>query len=257
MNSSKHIGRKIPADYAVAADALRGKTIMVTGASDGIGRDAALTYARLGATVVLLGRSVEKLEAVYDAIERAGGAQPAAIPFDLSQDDEEPYQELARVIGEQLGRLDGLLLNAGILGERRPIEQFKWSTWKNVMQINVHSQFLLTKAFMPLLHEAEQGSIIFTSSGVGRQGKAYWGAYAVSKFATEGLMQVLASETENTSRLRVNCINPGATNTAMRRAAYPAETPDNNLRPEAIMSSYIYLMDEASIGVTGNSFDAQ
>lgn len=253
----RRLGRKIPKDYVAADGALTGKTILVTGASDGIGRGAAQHYATLGATVVLLARNVEKLESVYDSIEAAGGPQPAAVPFDLTQREEEPYIELARVLESQFGALHGVLLNASILGERRPIEQASWTAWQDVMQVNVNSQFLVAKALMPLLRQAPKASLIFTSSGVGRQGKAYWGAYAVSKFATEGMVQVLANELENTSSVRVNCINPGATNTAMRRAAYPGEAPETNPAPDGIMESYAYLMDDQSVGVTGLSFDAQ
>ncbi|WP_439105909.1 YciK family oxidoreductase [Congregibacter sp.] len=257
MPEQTRTGILIPQNYQPSAKALAGKTILVTGASDGIGRSAALSYAAHGATVVMLARNVEKLEAVYDQIEALGGPQPAAVPFDLSQDNEEAFISLAGVIEEQLGNLDGLLLNASILGQRRAIEQSAWNDWRDVMQLNVHSQFLTAKSLMPLLREAPRASIVFTSSGVGRAGKAYWGAYAVSKFATEGMMQVLADETENTSNIRVNCINPGATNTAMRRAAYPAEEPSSNLSPDAIMRSYLYLMDDASTGRTGCSFNAQ
>lgn len=257
MPEQQKVGASIPEDYRAASDALAGKVILVTGASDGIGRGAALSFAAHGATVVLLARNVEKLETVYDEIEAAGGPQPAAVPFDLSQDKEEAFSELTAALDTQFGKLDGLLLNASVLGQRRAIEQSAWSDWRDVMQLNVHSQFLTVKSLMPLLREASQASVVFTSSGVGRTGKAFWGAYAVSKFATEGMMQVLASETENTSNIRVNCINPGATNTAMRRAAYPAEEPGTNPSPAAIMRSYLYLMDDASAETTGYSFDAQ
>ncbi|MEL7044207.1 MAG: YciK family oxidoreductase [Pseudomonadota bacterium] len=247
----------VPRDYAPSPGALAGRTILVTGASAGIGAAAARSYAAHGATVILLGRDIPRLETVYDAIEAAGGPQPAAVPFDLAQDGEEPFLELANTLGEQFEHLDGLLLNASVLGERRPLEQISWASWRDVMQVNVHSQFLTLKALMPLLHEASSPSVVLTSSGVGRQGRAFWGAYSVSKFATEAMMQILAAETENTGTLRVNCVNPGATNTAMRRAAYPAEDPTTNPAPEEIMRTYLYLMDDASAGVTGNSFDAQ
>jgi NAD(P)-dependent dehydrogenase (short-subunit alcohol dehydrogenase family) len=256
MNDNR-TGIAIPADYEAAPDALAGRIILVTGASDGIGRAAAESYAAHGATVILHGRDVSKLEAVYDSIENAGGPQPAAVPFDLEQASEEPYLELASTIARQFPCLDGLLLNAGVLGERRPLEQTTWSSWQKVMQVNVNSQFLCTKALLPLLREAPRASLVFTSSGVGRVGRAYWGAYSVSKFATEAMMQILASETETTSEVRVNAINPGATNTAMRRSAYPAERPTTNPEPAALMRSYLYLMDDASVGVSGFSFDAQ
>jgi NAD(P)-dependent dehydrogenase (short-subunit alcohol dehydrogenase family) len=149
------------------------------------------------------------------------------------------------------------LQNASFLGERRPIESATYTSWKEVLLVNFNAQFLLTRALLPLLNEAPTASIIFTSSGVGRTGRAFWGAYAVSKFATEGFMQVLADELENISNTRVNSLNPGATNTAMRRSAYPAETPTSNPSPEAIMPAYLYLMGEDSAGITGQSFDAQ
>jgi len=247
----------IPAGYTAAPDLLAGRTILVTGAGDGIGRAAALAYAAHGATVILLGRTVEKLEAVYDAIEAAGGAQPAIFPMDLASAPESDYAGLAGAVGETFGQLDGLLHNASLLGERRPIGNTTWTAWEQVMQVNVNAAFLLTRAMLPLLQAAPRASLLFTSSSVGRKGRAYWGAYAVSKFATEGLMQVLADELENTSDVRVNSLNPGATNTAMRRAAYPGEEPTRNPAPEAIMPAYLYLMGDDSLGVHGQALDAQ
>lgn len=247
----------LPDEYTPAPNLLAGKTLLVTGAGDGIGRAAAECFAGHGATVILLGRTQEKLEAVYDAIERAGGPQPALFPLDLSTAREDDYASLASAIESTFGRLDGLLHNASVLGERRPVANASWTAWAEVMQVNVNAQFLLTRALLPLLEQAPQASIVMTSSGVGRRGRAYWGAYAVSKFATEGFMQVLADELENTSRVRVNSLNPGATNTAMRRTAYPAEAPTTNPSPEAIMPLYLYLMSDDSAGRTGEAFNAQ
>lgn len=250
-------GPELPDDYTAASDLLVNKTILVTGAGDGIGRAAAECFARHGATVILLGRTQEKLEAVYDAIERAGGPQPALFPMDLATATEDDYAGLAGAIESTFGRLDGLLHNASVLGERRPIANASWRAWSEVIQVNVNAPFLLTRALLPLLEQAPQASIVMTSSGVGRRGRAYWGAYAVSKFATEGFMQVLADELENTSRVRVNSLNPGATNTAMRRTAYPAEVPTTNPSPVDIMPLYLYLMGDDSCGVTGAAFSAQ
>lgn len=247
----------IPARYLPRANLLAGKTIMVTGAGDGIGRSAALNYANYGATVLLLGRTGSKLETVYDEIEAAGGPTPAIIEMDLSAASEDSYARLAASLGKEFSHLDGILHNAALLGDRRPIENAGYASWKAVMQVNVNAQFLLTRYLLPLLHPAPAASIILTSSTVGRTGKAYWGAYAVSKFATEGFMQVLASELENTSRIRVNSLNPGATNTAMRRTAYPAETPTNNPAPQDIMSAYLFLMGEDSAGISGKAFNAR
>jgi len=246
-----------PRSYVAPADLLAGKNILVTGAGDGIGRSAALAYARHGATVWLLGRTESKLEAVYDAIEAEGGAQPAILPVDLATLSEPQAQTLAQTLAENIGHLDGLLHNASVLGERRPIESANYEAWCTVMQVNVNAQFLLTRSLLPLLTAAPAASVVLTSSGVGRSGRAYWGAYAVSKFATEGFMQVLADELENTTNVRVNSLNPGGTNTAMRRTAYPAETPTDNPAPDDIMPTYLYLMGEDSLGVTGQAFNAQ
>ncbi len=249
--------QNIPANYTAPSHLLAGKTILVTGAGSGIGRAAALAYAGRGATVLLLGRTVEKLESVYDEIEAAGYPQPAIFPVDLKTISEQECNNLYTTLEREFGPLDGLLHNAGILGERRPIESATYTSWAEVMQVNVNAQFLLTHHLLPLLHSAPSASVIFTSSGVGRKGRAFWGAYAVSKFATEGLMQVLSDELQNTSKVRVNCLNPGACNTAMRRAAYPGETPTSNPLPEDIMPTYLYLMGDDSIGITGKTFDAQ
>ena len=247
----------VPASYQPRHNLLQGKTVLVTGAGDGIGRAASMSYARHGATVILLGRTSEKLEAVYDEIEKAGGPKPALVELDLATASEDNFNNLASGLAGEFGRLDGLLHNAGLLGERRPIESAGYAAWLEVMQVNVNAQFLLTRSMLPLLQAAPSASVVFTSSGVGRTGKAYWGAYAVSKFATEGFAQVLASELENTSRVRVNSLNPGATNTAMRRTAYPAEHPQTNPEPGQIMPADLFLMGDDSLGITGKSFDAQ
>ena len=246
-----------PDHYKPAPDLLQDKTILVTGAGDGIGRTAALTYASHGATVILLGRTESKLEQVYDEIEAAGWPKPGLVALDLATATEENAINLANGLAGEFPHLDGLLHNASILGERRPIESTAYAAWQEVMQVNVNAQFLLTRHLLPLLQAAPAASIIFTSSSVGRTGRAYWGAYAVSKFATEGFMQVLADDLENTSKVRVNSLNPGATNTAMRRSAYPAEKPSNNPSPEDIMATYLYLMGDDSAGVTGEAFNAR
>jgi NAD(P)-dependent dehydrogenase (short-subunit alcohol dehydrogenase family) len=243
--------------YQAAKDTLKDRVILVTGAGDGIGAAVAKACAAHGATVILLGKTVAKLEAVYDAIEAAGHPQPAIYPMDLRGASEDDYEQLANTLEENFGKLDGLLHNAGILGEKKPITQISLKNWNDVLQVNVTSNFLLTKALLPLLDKSADASIVFTSSGVGRKSRAYWGTYAVSKFATEGLMQTLADELDNTSNIRVNSINPGATNTAMRRSAYPGEHPDTNPSPEKITAAYLYLLGPDSKGVTGQALDAQ
>ncbi len=244
-------------NYTYADDVLQARIILITGASDGIGRALALHAAGLGAQIILHGRSVGKLEKVYDEIESIETApRPSIAVMDLASADANSYKTLAASLSEEFGRLDGLVHNAGILGERYSIEQYDAELWQQVMNVNVTAAFALTQVCLPMLQAAPDPSVIFTSSGVGRTGKAFWGAYAVSKFATEGLSQVLANEHRH-DKLRVNCINPGATRTSMRLAAYPAEDRNTLKRPEEILSTYIYLLGPDSKGVTAESLDAQ
>lgn len=244
-------------NYSAPKELLSGRVIAVTGAGDGIGAVAAKTFAAYGATVILIGRTVQKLEQVYDAIETAGGAQPAIYPFCLEGAAEKDYEDMHDRLEETFGRLDGLLHNAGLLGQRTPIANYKLSTWQKVMQVNVTAEFMMTQALLPLLEKSDNASLIFTTSGVGRIGKPFWGAYAVSKFAIEGFAQVLANELDETSNIRINCINPGPTRTQMRATAYPAENPSSVKTPEDIMPIYLYLMGDDSKGITGQSLDAQ
>lgn len=243
-------------DYTIEPKILANKTLLITGAGDGIGRQAALTYAELGATVILLGKTVAKLEAVYDEIIDKGFTEPAIVPLDLKGATKQNYIDLASTIASQFGKLDGALLNASMLGELTPFAQIHQQIWNDVMQVNVNGQFLLAQALLPSLLKAENASLVFTSSSVGHQGKAYWGAYSVSKFATEGMMQVIADEYEN-STLRCNAINPGATRTNMRASAYPAENKDEIAGPEDIMPLYVYLMSDDSKATNAQTLNAQ
>lgn len=243
-------------NFQPAKDELKGKVILVTGAGDGIGKEAALTYARHGATVILLGKTVSKLTAVYDTIVAEGGAEPAIVPLDLKGASAKHYKDMAATIQAEFGRLDGVLHNAGILGVLSPFEHIDLASWQDIMQVNVTAAMLMTQALMPALQRAAHASVVFTSSGVGRTGRAYWGPYAVSKFATEGLMQVMAAEYAN-STIRVNCINPGATRTAMRARAYPAEDINQLKTAADLMWLYLYLMSDSSLTVNGQSLDAQ
>lgn len=243
-------------DYTAPTELLKGRTILVTGAGRGIGAEAARTYAAHGATVLLLGKTEKNLNAVYDEIVAAGHPKPVVIPLDLETASADAYQELGAMIEDEFGHLDGLLHNASILGPRTLLEQLSGENFAKVMQINVNATFMLTSAMLPLLRLSKDASVIFTSSSVGRKGRAYWGAYAVSKFATEGLMQVMADEMDDTA-IRANSINPGATRTNMRAHAYPGENPLNNPTPAEIMPLYLYLMGPDSKGVTGQAMNAR
>ncbi len=241
-------------DYEAKPDLLKGQIILVTGAGDGIGRTASLTYARFGAIVILLGRTVTKLEALYDEIKEAGFPEPGIVPMDLSVASAQDIEQMAEVILDKYGRLDGLLHNAAILGERIPVEHYDLNQWARVMQVNFNSVFMLTRLLMPLLQLSDSASLVFTSSGVGAKPRAYWGAYSVSKYAMEGLAKLLAEELENTSNIRVNILNPGAVRTSMRAAASPGEDPLTLKTPEDLMGLYLYLMGPDSENENGKTF---
>lgn len=243
-------------NYQASPELLKNKVILVTGAGDGIGRQAALSYAKHGATVILLGRTVSKLESVYDEIIGQQSPQPAIIPLDIKGATQNHYRDMAATIADQFGKLDGVLQNAGLLGILSPFTHIEKDSWDDVMQVNVTGQFAMTQALIPVMEKSPNASLVFTSSGVGRKGRAFWGPYSVSKFATEGMAQIIADEYEGTT-LRTNVINPGATRTSMRSKAYPAEDQSTLKTPADLMPTYLYLMSEDSLSDNGLCFDAQ
>ena len=246
-----------PRTYTYSDDLLQDRIILITGASDGIGRALAIEVARLGAQVILHGRNTAKLENVYDEIYSVDGAKrPSIAVLDLESANADNYTTLATSIADEFGQLDGLVHNASILGELFSIEQYDAVLWQKVMHVNFTAVFALTQVLLPLLKKSGDASVVFTSSGVGRVGRAFWGPYSASKFATESLSQVLADEHRN-SALRSNCINPGATRTKMRLDAFPGEDRNALKTPADILATYVYLLGSDSTGVTGESYNAQ
>jgi NAD(P)-dependent dehydrogenase (short-subunit alcohol dehydrogenase family) len=248
--------------YAPPAGLLRGRVIAITGAGDGIGRVLALAAARLGAQLVLIGRTVKRLESLHAEIAAlatpAGPAAEASIaPLDLEHALAPDYDQLAAAVQERYGRLDGLVHNAALLGTLAPIEHVDMLSWVRVLHVNLTAAFALTKVLIPALRASADASLIFTSSGVGRRGRANWAAYAVSKFGVEGLSQVLADELAGNSSVRVNAVNPGPTRTRMRRQAFPGEDPAQPADPAVILGPYLWLLGPESRGFTGQSLDCQ
>jgi NAD(P)-dependent dehydrogenase (short-subunit alcohol dehydrogenase family) len=246
-----------PRAHVPAPSELAGRVIAITGASSGLGRAVALACARCQATVVLIGRSENKLEAVHAEIAAAALPEASIAVLDLESALAQHYDALAEALLARYGRLDGLLHNAGMLGTLTPIEHYDVPTWCRVVHVNLTAAFALTQVLLPALKRSADASVVFTSSSVGRKGRAYWGAYAVSKFATEGLAQVLSAELENISHVRVNTLNPGPARTAMRHQAYPAENPESVPLPAQLTGAYVALLGPASRGVTGQAFSAQ
>ena len=245
-----------PRTYTAPADLLRDRIILITGASDGIGRAVAKAAASHGAQVILHGRNVKRLEAVYDAIVAAGQPRPSIVPLDLEKAGPAEYDALVNAIDKEFGRLDVLLHNAGMLGERAPIEHYDVPKWMRTMHVNTNVPFILTQRCLPLLRKSKDASIVFTSSGVVAKPKAFWGAYLASKWASEGMMRMLADELEQPG-IRVNSLNPGKVRTNMRLQAYPAENRETVPLPESIVAPYLYLFGPDSKGISGQSFDCQ
>ncbi len=241
-------------DYRPSPALLKERVILVTGAGDGIGRAAARRFAAFGATVILLGRTLRKLEQVYDEIEQAGHPQPAIYPLNLEGASPKDYMDLALKLDTEFGHLDGLLHNAAILGTLTPIIHYNIELWYRVLQVNLNAPFLLTQAMLSLLCRSSDAAITFTADLVSDEGRAYWGAYSVAKAGSLTLMKTLASELETNTAVRVNSIEPGKVRSGLRLQAYPAGDADEWADPETILDTYLYLMGPDSKGVTGQIF---
>jgi NAD(P)-dependent dehydrogenase (short-subunit alcohol dehydrogenase family) len=236
---------------------LTGRIVAITGATGGIGRAVALNAAFEGAELVLIGRSVAKLQALHTELEQLAPGAALMAQLDLENALANDYDRIADAVINRYGRLDGLVHCAGMLGALTPMDQYDVPTWCRVMHVNVTAAFALTQVLLPALRKSADASIIFTSSSVGRKGRAYWGAYAVSKFAVEGMAQVLAAELEGTSHVRVNTVNPGRARTAMRRQAYPSEDLESLPLPDALVGPYLRLLGPRGAGVSGQALDCQ
>jgi NAD(P)-dependent dehydrogenase (short-subunit alcohol dehydrogenase family) len=244
-------------DYQPAADLLKDRIILVTGAGDGIGRAVARRLGAHGATVILLGRTIRKLEQVYDELEKAGAPKPAIYPMNLEGATPKDYADLAQVIESEFGRLDGLLHNAALFQGLTPIANYDIELWHRILQVNLNAPFMLTQAMLSLLNRSADASVIFTADRVSEEGQAYWGAYAVAKGGAQTLMKMLASELETNTPIRVNSIDPGRVRTPMTLKIYPGREPEQWPTPETVLNVYLYLLGPDSQGVNGQIFRAQ
>ena len=243
--------------YAAPAGALADRVILVTGAGGGLGSALSLACAALGARVVLCGRRVAPLERVYDAIVAAGGPRPSIAPLDLERADASHYDALAEGVRNEFGRLDGLVHAAARPGERSPIEHHDVVNWLRVMHVNVNAPFILTRSLLPLLRLSKDASVLFVTCAASLRGRAYAGADAASKFALEGLMQVMSEETDGSTDIRVNSIDPGPMRTPLRRAAYPGEDPSAIPEPREVLAPFLCLLGPAGRGITGRRVEAR
>jgi NAD(P)-dependent dehydrogenase (short-subunit alcohol dehydrogenase family) len=236
---------------------LSDRVILITGASSGLGRALAIECARAGASVILSGRNPAKLERLYDEIETLGAAQPAIAVLDLATATAVDYDALATVIGREFGRLDGIVHAAGLLGDRTPLEQYDVPTWCKVLHVNLTAPFILTQVLLSNLRKSEDASVIFVSSGVVKQSRPFWGAYAVSKMGLESVRSLFAEELEGEKNIRINSVNPGRMRTAMRAAAYPGEDPNTVPLPESVSGTFLYLLSAQGRAIDGQFLEAQ
>jgi NAD(P)-dependent dehydrogenase (short-subunit alcohol dehydrogenase family) len=245
---------KIPSDWQPAANCLKNRVILITGAANGIGEACAKTCAKYGATIVLLDLNIHALEKVYDEIEQAGHPKPAIYPLNLEGAVEKDYQDMADTIQREFGRLDGLVNNAAMLGALIPLAHYEAELWQRIMQVNLNAPFILTRSCLNLMMQSNNASIVFSSDSAGRQGRAYWGAYGASKAGLECLMQTLADELETNTKIRVNSIDPGPAATQMRSLAYPGENPEHIAKAEDVVLPYLYLLSDDSHETSGQQF---
>jgi NAD(P)-dependent dehydrogenase (short-subunit alcohol dehydrogenase family) len=238
-------------DWHPAPELLHDRVILITGGANGIGRAVAGACAAHGAGVILLDRDVRALEQTYDDITAAGHPEPALYPLDLKGATPDDYATLAGTVEKEFGRLDGLLHNAAHLGALVPFANFEHELWFETLQINLNAPYLLTTACLGLLQQSRDASIVFAADAAGRHGKAYWGAYAVSKAGAEGFMQVLADELEANTAIRVNSLDPGPVRTALRLMAYPYENRDALPLAADVVKPFLFLLGSDSQGITG------
>lgn len=240
---------QIPETFSPRQGLLDDKIILVTGATGGFGKAISLACAGHGASVILLARNLRLTEALYDEIENAGYPKPAIYPMNLEGATEHDYQELAKNIDQEFGRLDGLIHCAAMLGTPTPFEHSDTETWYQVHQVNLHAAYLLTRNVISLLKQSKQASLVFITDD---KKTAYWDAYMVSKQGVVAMAQLLAAEFEGSS-LHVNWVNPGKTRTALQLSAFPAA--DNNLLPVPADHAklFLYLMSD-ELEENGDSF---
>jgi len=241
-------------DYQAPPDLLKGRVILVTGAGQGIGRAAALAYSSHGAQVILLGRKVAKLEAVYDEIQAAGYTEALIFPIDLIKATEQEFTAMVEGIRQQLGRLDGILHNAAHFDVLSPLEIQTAKQFEQMLRVQLLAPFSLTKACLPLLKKSPDASVIFTSTTAAQAPAAFWGAHAISKAAADHMAKIWALELENVPHLRINTVVPNAAQSPQRNRSHPGEVHAKLPLVETLMPAYLYLMGPDSAGISGKTF---
>jgi NAD(P)-dependent dehydrogenase (short-subunit alcohol dehydrogenase family) len=233
------------------------QVILITGAGGGLGSTAALALAKSGAHLILLDKSIPKLEKIYDAIVETGSPTPTMYPFDLAGASELQYQELADTLLQTYGSIQGVLHSAVELSAYSPVEVHETKDWGHTLNVNLNAPFILSRVLLPILQKSDSASIVFTSDSMARVPTAYSGAYGVSKIALEGFAKILSEELESAQKIRVNVLIPGAINSPLRAKSFPAEDKSKLPAMDSLNEVYTYLFSSKSIGITGQTIDAQ
>jgi NAD(P)-dependent dehydrogenase (short-subunit alcohol dehydrogenase family) len=247
----------LPAHDAPFVADLRDRVVLVTGSTGGLGRPLAIACAAAGATVVLHGRIVRKLEALYDEIKRAGHPEPVILPLDLAKAEAADFANVAAALEAQLGRLDALVHTAALLGSLGPIEHQSFDSWLALLRVNLAAPMGLTRAAMPLLAAAPDAAVVLTLDSRGQEPRAYWGGYAVTKAGLAALAHELADEWENRPNLRVNAVVPGPIRSPLRGQTHPGENASRLPLPEALVPLYLHLIAGQPKSESGVLVDAQ
>ncbi len=241
----------LPENYEPQSDALRDRVILITGAGQGVGKTAAIHCARRGATVVLHGRNVQKLEAVYDQIEAAGLPQPAILPLDFSKATQADLTGLAQTIHSNLKRLDGILHGATHFSSTMPMDLHDLDMWMLHSRINMAVPAALTKACMPMLKKSPDASVVFLTESHAIAPKAYWGAFAATKSALATLIEVWQDEYELQPNIRFNLCLPGPVASPMRAQSHPGEVASQVAPIDTIGNGLVYLLGPDSREIRG------
>ena len=226
--------------------AFKGKNILITGASKGIGRAVSKELSKLGANIILLSKNEALLDSIYDEIIETSNTTPCIIKCDLNGLDENKTQEIVNIISQDYKNLDCIIHNAATIEKMSNIEDFDLKSWEKILKVNLTSSFLLTKSLLPLMKPTKNPRLIFTSSGVAFEGKAYWGAYSVSKGGSKVLSEILSDELEHIENFKVFNFNPMATRTDMRAMAFPAEDPHQLKNVDELIPYYKWMISDLS-----------
>jgi NAD(P)-dependent dehydrogenase (short-subunit alcohol dehydrogenase family) len=243
-------------DSSINTDKLKDHVYLITGAAGAVGGAVALALGTIGATTILVDRNSKGLDATYDQITDADGAEPIKLELDLASAGIPQYEEMAELIKTEFSRLDGIIHCAVEPGTLTPLSQYPMDLLNKSLLVNLSAPYMLTRCCLNLLYEADDAAVIFTSTDVARQGKAYWGGYSIAGHALEGLVQIWSDELETNTSIRMNTLDTGPVRSALRAKIYPGEDPSTVPDAESVVAAYLYLLasdlNGVALRVTGN-----